>query len=81
MQCKAANGLWFAGAWLGWGFHEDGAKSGLQIANRLVGNLTWQSMPYVMPFKLNWFQWAARKLVVRQFSSAIQTAELRIWER
>jgi predicted NAD/FAD-binding protein len=29
--------VWFAGAWTGYGFHEDGLKSGLAVAHAIVG--------------------------------------------
>ena len=38
---QGQNGLWFAGAWLGSGFHEDGLKSGLSVALALGGNIPW----------------------------------------
>ncbi len=35
-------GVWFCGAWNGYGFHEDGLKSGLKVANALGCNASWQ---------------------------------------
>lgn len=44
-QIKRTNGqdgLWFAGAWMGSGFHEDGLKSGLEVALSLGGSVPWE---------------------------------------
>jgi len=35
--------LWFCGAWTGFGFHEDGLRSGIEVANRLGVHAPWQS--------------------------------------
>ncbi len=35
--------LWFAGAWTGWGFHEDGIASAVRVANALGVRAPWQS--------------------------------------
>lgn len=34
---------WFAGAWTGYGFHEDGLKSGMAVARALGAPIPWQS--------------------------------------
>lgn len=34
---------WFCGAWTGFGFHEDGLKSALQVANALGARAPWQA--------------------------------------
>ena len=38
---QGRGGVWFAGAWLGYGFHEDGLRSGLRVADALGSRPEW----------------------------------------
>jgi uncharacterized protein len=42
-RIQGQDGLWFAGAWMGRGFHEDGLKSGLSPALSLGGSVPWDT--------------------------------------
>ena len=46
---QGQGGLWLAGAWGSYGFHEDGLKSGLRVANALGVRAPWQDAPLVQP--------------------------------
>lgn len=40
---QGRGGVWFAGAWTGWGFHEDGIASAVTVANALGVRAPWQA--------------------------------------
>lgn len=41
-ELSGQRGVWFCGAWNGYGFHEDGLKSGLKVANAMGCKAPWQ---------------------------------------
>jgi predicted NAD/FAD-binding protein len=44
-QIQGVNGTWYAGAWTGYGFHEDGLKSALRIATAFGVAPAWATLP------------------------------------
>jgi hypothetical protein len=42
-KIQGKRGVWYAGAWTGYGFHEDGFTSGMQVGLRLGGDVPWEA--------------------------------------
>ena len=40
-HAQGTQGLYFAGAWCGYGFHEDGLKAGMEAAQALGASIPW----------------------------------------
>ena len=40
-EIQGSGGIWYAGAWLGYGFHEDGLTAGLRVADAMGALPTW----------------------------------------
>ncbi len=40
-EIQGADGIWYCGAWCGYGFHEDGLRSGLDVAIAMGAQLPW----------------------------------------
>lgn len=40
---QGCDNFWYCGAWCGYGFHEDGLKAGLSVAEKLGARIPWRS--------------------------------------
>ena len=49
VRVQGQNGIWLAGAWTGHGFHEDGLRSALTVANRMGVYAPWQRAEDIIP--------------------------------
>jgi predicted NAD/FAD-binding protein len=67
-RIQGNKGIWFAGAWTGYGFHEDGFSSGMRVGLRLGGSVPWeaQDAKFSRGTKptLDWKDFVVRSVVV-----------------
>ena len=48
-RVQGRGGVWYAGAWLGYGFHEDGLTAGLRVAHAVGGSVPWTFVDHRIP--------------------------------
>jgi len=80
-EIQGKRGIYFAGAYLGWGFHEDGCKAGLHAAALIAGE-RFTPLPCVPAFSssMSWTQTGARLLVTNFLSNFVKEGVLELRE-
>jgi predicted NAD/FAD-binding protein len=70
-KLQGKNGTWFCGAWCGWGFHEDGLKSAVNVASAMGAPPPWvprslsPTVPFLHSFAIQAFEKIARMTITR----------------
>lgn len=70
-------GIYLCGAWCGYGFHEDGLKSAIDVIEAMGGAITWTPSPICSP-KLSTIDRMAIKLFDTFAKAAIKSGKLRL---
>ncbi|EFJ06897.1 hypothetical protein SELMODRAFT_166747 [Selaginella moellendorffii] len=76
---QGARKIWFAGAYQGYGFHEDGLKAGMAAANSLLG-AKYQALSNVKQLNFTWCQSQARREVTKFLQKYIVFGKLQFIE-
>ncbi|CAD7695206.1 unnamed protein product [Ostreobium quekettii] len=75
-KIQGKRGLYFAGAWCGYGFHEDGMKSAIAVAQLLGAEVPWK--PISTSPKVDWIDWMFMRTFDRFAKIGIRNGSLRI---
>eukprot|EP01025_Chloroclados_australasicus_P005212 TRINITY_DN11504_c0_g2_i5.p1 TRINITY_DN11504_c0_g2~~TRINITY_DN11504_c0_g2_i5.p1 ORF type:complete len:1114 (+),score=82.38 TRINITY_DN11504_c0_g2_i5:37-3378(+) len=73
---QGVNGIYFVGAWCGYGFHEDGLKSAINVVNKLGVEIPW--VPRACSPKTSLAQSVQMYFFKRIAASALQKGSLRL---
>jgi cyclopropane fatty-acyl-phospholipid synthase-like methyltransferase/predicted NAD/FAD-binding protein len=73
---QGRGGLYLAGAWAGYGFHEDGLRSAVAVVEALGGAIPWS--PRACSPKMGWLDAAALRVFDRFARAAITVGRLRL---
>ncbi|KAI5084243.1 hypothetical protein GOP47_0000412 [Adiantum capillus-veneris] len=76
---QGRRGIWFCGAYQGYGFHEDGLKSGLSAANDLLG-CTFKPIKNVRHRSSTWPEYSAQLIVTSFLRQYIKIGSLQLEE-
>ncbi len=74
-QVQGKGGIYLAGAWCGYGFHEDGIKSAVDAVTTMGATLPW--VPRTTSPKLSWIDSAAIAMFDKFAKVSIKTGRLR----
>lgn len=75
-EVNGAGGVWLAGAWAGYGFHEDGIRSAVAAIQGMGATVPW--VPRTVSPKIGWVDSAAIALFDRFARAAIKAGRLRL---
>ncbi|GBG62545.1 hypothetical protein CBR_g31184 [Chara braunii] len=76
---QGSRGVWFCGAYLGYGFHEDGFKAGQSAAMDLLGK-PFQSLPLVKQFVPSYLESFAKWVVLQFLKDFIKVGHFELLE-
>lgn len=76
---QGINNIFFCGAYLGYGFHEDGVKAGFDAAHRVL-KVDWSPLANVPQFRPTLFQGFTKTMVLSFLRNFITQGQLRIHE-
>lgn len=76
---QGKRGIWFCGAYQGYGFHEDGLKAGTQVAYDMMGE-RFNALRDTKQISLSWYEIGARQVVISFLQRYICTGYLCLLE-